>query len=153
MDVHGIKRENGEKLLRSGASRIWFCDGCGKPFLWDGESRLWGSERDIENEDYHRIWVACCESCGDRKPAEFPKGIKRPKGSSVRVGGARMLPSDLPPGVMDCDFPGNTEDDCKWEGAIDWVADTGISADALIGLVRGWCKRNRRRIPKLDSSQ
>ena len=77
--VHGIKRSGDTKLLGRGTNRIWFCDGCGLAFLWDESSRHYGSLRDIDNGDFHRVWIACSQSCGEKKPTSFPKGVRRPR--------------------------------------------------------------------------
>lgn len=81
--VAGIKREDNEKLVIS-THRVWFCDGCGKPFRWDGASRTYGSARSIDNGDYHLIWVACSDLCRREMPDGFPKGVEKPKRPTVR---------------------------------------------------------------------
>ena len=83
MEVNGIRREGNEKLLRNGRNQIWFCDGCGKPFIWDRDSHIFSSLKDEENMDLHRMWIACSDACKSLKPSGFPKGVKRPKGSLV----------------------------------------------------------------------
>lgn len=83
MKVVGIKRKQNEKLLLSGRHLVWFCDGCGEAFIWDENCAYYGSDKDIENQDYHRVWLACSPECCDKKPADFPKGVRRPKGKIV----------------------------------------------------------------------
>ena len=56
-----------------GRTRGYLCDGCGKPFHWDGESSWYGSYRDLEEQVYDRIWFACSEECRQKKPADFPQ--------------------------------------------------------------------------------
>ena len=53
------------------------------------------------------------------------------------------MKSNLPPGVMECDIPGNRPEDVEWEQVLDWICDTKISARTLQGLVMGWCKRTK----------
>lgn len=75
--VHGLKREHGKKLFMNGSSRIWFCDGCGSAFTWDEHSAAYGSLKDIEAGNLHRVWIACSSECRDKMPSGFPKGVKR----------------------------------------------------------------------------
>ena len=81
--VHGVRRKGHEKLLRTGRNQIWFCDGCGKSFIWDDDSHVFCSLRDEENMDLHRMWIACSAVCKSRKPSDFPKGVSRPKESLI----------------------------------------------------------------------
>lgn len=81
--VHGIKRNGDEKLVTTGRNQIWFCDGCGTAFLWDEASSIYGSEKDIENHDFNRTWIACSNDCMREKPADFPKGKFRSKKTRV----------------------------------------------------------------------
>lgn len=56
------------------------------------------------------------------------------------------MSSNLPPGVMECDIPGNRPEDAEWDTVLDWICgDTQITAKALQGLVVGWCKRTGKR--------
>ena len=71
--VNGIHRESGEKLLIVSGQRIWFCDGCGQAFTWDGSSSCYGSERDIDNSEWSKIWIACSAACKQKKPPGFPR--------------------------------------------------------------------------------
>ena len=83
----GVRRVGNEKLLRTGRNQVWFCDGCGVAFIWDDESSFFGSHKDEENLDLHRMWISCSGTCKSKKPADFPKGIRRPKKPLVMVAG------------------------------------------------------------------
>jgi len=83
MQVLGIRRIASEKLINTGRNQIWFCDGCENPFIWDSNSSIYGSVKDEENGDYHKMWIACSGQCKAKKPQLFPKGIRLPKGPIV----------------------------------------------------------------------
>lgn len=88
-EVLGIHREGAEKIIITNSARIYFCDGCGRPFIWDGNSSSYGSLKDEENDNWHRIWLACSWECREKKPADFPKGVRRPNGVLISMGGRR----------------------------------------------------------------
>ena len=89
--VSGIRRVGSEKLLRTGRNQIWFCDGCGTPFIWDENSHVFGSLKSEENTDLHLMWVACSRACKSLKPDGFPKGVPRPKHSLVVTAGREKI--------------------------------------------------------------
>jgi hypothetical protein len=60
-----------KRKIIGGKTRGYICDGCGRPFRWDRESQWYGSEKDIENGRWDKVWFACCAACAAKKPADF----------------------------------------------------------------------------------
>jgi hypothetical protein len=86
MKIVGLRRIGIEKLVILARSQIWWCDGCGQAFVWSQQSEMYGSHRNIEDRDFHRVWIACCQDCKSVMPEDFPKGVKRPDGQLVVIG-------------------------------------------------------------------
>ena len=59
--VYGVKPEPGEKKLPG--YNVWFCDVCDSAFRWHDDSRWYGSDLDLENEDYDKMTICCSRDC------------------------------------------------------------------------------------------
>lgn len=52
--------------------------------------------------------------------------------------------SNLPPGVRDCDIPGNRPEDLEWDLLYDWIGSVDITPWELQNIIVNWARLNRR---------